>query len=105
MPHERIADFCRKWEITELSVFGSVLRDDFRPDSDVDLLVTFEPNDPWSLWDIGDMREELSRLFGRSVDLVEKPAVEQSRNALRRSHILENHRVVYPPGNPPRPCE
>jgi len=49
VPIDRIAEFCRRWKITELALFGSVLRDDFRPDSDVDVLVTFAPDAPWSL--------------------------------------------------------
>ncbi len=95
LPMEQLGELCRKWKVTELALFGSVLRDDFRPDSDIDILVRFEPNDGWSLWDIGDLRDELSRLVGREVDLVEKEAVEQSPNPFRRSHILQNQRVVY----------
>jgi uncharacterized protein len=89
---DRIADFCRRWKITEFALFGSVLRDDFRPDSDVDVLVTFEPNAPWSLWDLSRMRFELEALFGREVDLVEKKAL---RNPFRRREILANQRVIY----------
>ena len=59
IPKEKIADFCRKWKIVELSLFGSVLRDDFRPNSDVDLLVTFSPDAEWSLLDHMAMEEEL----------------------------------------------
>jgi hypothetical protein len=89
---DRIADFCRRWRITEFALFGSVLRDDFRPDSDVDVLVTFEPEAPWSLWDLSRMRIELEALFGREVDLVEKKAL---RNPFRRREILSNQRVIY----------
>ncbi len=95
VPLGQISDFCRRWKIRELALFGSVLRDDFRPDSDIDVLVRFEPDDPWSLFDLGDMQAELSSIFGRKVDLVERAAVEQSRNWIRRRHILENHRVIY----------
>lgn len=90
-PHQ-IADFCRRWKVTELALFGSVLREDFRPDSDVDVLVTFEPGAPWTLWDLSRMRIELEAIFGREVDLVEKKAL---RNPLRRRAILANQRVVY----------
>jgi len=95
IPRERIAEFCRKWRIVELSLFGSVLRDDFRHDSDVDILVRFEHEAPWSLMDFGEMQEELERILGRAVDLVEKDAVEKSENPFRRRHILATHRVIY----------
>jgi predicted nucleotidyltransferase len=89
---DRLADFCRRWRIQELALFGSVLRSDFRPDSDVDVLVTFEPNAPWTLWDLSRMRAELRELFGREVDLVEKKAL---RNPFRRRAILADQRVIY----------
>ena len=89
---DRIADFCRRWKVTELALFGSVLRDDFRPDSDVDVLVTFEPGAPWSLWDLSTMREELEEIFGRKVDLVEKKGL---RNPFRRQAILSSQHLIY----------
>ena len=92
---KRIADFCRRWRIVELSLFGSVLRDDFRPDSDIDVLVSFAPDARWTLFDVGHMEEELERLFGRKVDLVERRAVERSENYIRRRLILEHHEPVY----------
>jgi len=85
-------DFCRRWRVTELALFGSVLRDSFRPDSDIDVLVTFEPEVPWSLWDLSLMRGELEDMFGRSVDLVEKKGL---RNPYRRQAILSDARVIY----------
>jgi uncharacterized protein len=90
--HERIARFCRRWKITELSLFGSVLRDDFRPDSDVDVLVTFTSDAPWSLLDLIEMRDELRGLFGREVDLVER---EGLRNPFRRQAILLQKEVIF----------
>jgi len=95
IPTDRIAGLCRRWKVKELALFGSVLRDDFRPDSDVDLLVDFLPDETWSLFDLMDMRSELAKLLGRQIDLVEKQAVEQSPNWIRRGHILENQRVIY----------
>jgi predicted nucleotidyltransferase len=92
IPHERIAQFCRKWKIKEFSLFGSVLRDDFRPDSDVDVLVEFEPDSPWSLFDFVDMMSELKAMLGREVDLVEKAGL---RNPFRRHSILTTREVVY----------
>jgi predicted nucleotidyltransferase len=89
---ERIDAFCRKWRIRELSLFGSALRDDFRPDSDVDLLVVFEPDAGWDLWNIIEMEEELEQEFGRKVDLVEKRAL---KNPFRRYDILTTRQVLF----------
>lgn len=89
---QRIGAFCRKWHIKELSLFGSVLRDDFRSDSDVDVLVDYEDNADWSLDAYLDAAEELKRMLGREVDLVEKPAL---RNPFRRHHILSNREIIY----------
>ena len=77
--NENLRHFCQKWQITELSLFGSVLRDDFRPDSDIDVLVTFAPNAPWSLLDLVNMEYELADLTGRDIDLLEKQAIEKKR--------------------------
>lgn len=78
--------------MTELALFGSVLRDDFCPDSDVDVLVSFEPGAPWTLWDLSAMRQELEEIFGRDVDLVEKKGL---RNPFRRHAILSSRRLIY----------
>ena len=91
-----LADFCRRWEVRELALFGSVLRDDFGPGSDVDVLVEFSPDARWSLFDHVQMQDELGELFGRSVDLVTKKGLERSRNAVRRQAILEGAQVVAP---------
>jgi hypothetical protein len=87
-----IADFCRRWRITEFSLFGSVLTDRFGPASDVDILVSLGENTPLSLYDWVDMIDELNRIFGRPVDLVEKSGL---RNPFRRHEILTNRRVIY----------
>ncbi len=92
---ETVAEFCRKWRITEFALFGSVLRDDFRPESDIDVLVRFAPDAGHSLFDLVRMQEELKDLLGREVDLVTREAVESSRNLLRRKLILETAEVVY----------
>jgi predicted nucleotidyltransferase len=93
-----IAAFCQKWQIKELALFGSALTDEFRPDSDVDFLVSFdEPEPDWGPW-MGrwhDMEEDLELIVGRKVDLVEKGAVERSRNYIKRRHILEHQRTIY----------
>ena len=95
IPKEKIADFCRKWQIAELSLFGSVLRDDFRPDSDVDVLVAFSPDAEWSLLDHMAMEEELAAIFSRKVDLISRKAIERSENYIRRNAILESAQPYY----------
>jgi predicted nucleotidyltransferase len=95
IPQEKIADFCRKWKIVELRLFGSVLREDFRPDSDVDVLATFSPDADWSLLDHVRMEGEASALFGRKVDLVNRKAIERSDNYIRRKAILETAQPYY----------
>ena len=97
IPIERaiVEVFCRKWKIAELALFGSVLRDDFRPDSDVDVLVSFAPDADWSLLDHLAMEEELAGILGRKVDLVSRRAVERSANRIRRQAILGSAEVVY----------
>jgi len=99
LPVDQITAFCRKWQITELSLFGSVLREDFRPDSDIDVLVVFSPEAKHSLFDLVYMEHELKELFGRDVDLVEKQAVERSENYIRRKHILDSAEVIYGTGS------
>ncbi|HSB69289.1 MAG TPA: nucleotidyltransferase domain-containing protein [Candidatus Methylomirabilis sp.] len=98
IPEERLAEFCRRWKITELCLFGSVLREDFRPESDVDLLVTFAPDTEWRFDDLLDMKEELEKLFGRAVDLIERRLVEASENYIRRKHILSHLEPLYVAG-------
>jgi predicted nucleotidyltransferase len=85
---EAIRSFCAKWKIRELSVFGSILRDDFRPDSDIDFLADFEMNAGWDAFDHMDMEEELAKIVGRKVDLVGRSAIEASRNRFYKKEIL-----------------
>ena len=92
VPLDSLESFCRRWKILEMSLFGSVLRDDFTPESDVDVLVTFEPEAHWSLWDFIDLRDELSKLFQREVDVVSEKGL---RNPFRRHEILGSRQVVY----------
>ncbi|MCC6682715.1 MAG: nucleotidyltransferase family protein [Phycisphaeraceae bacterium] len=91
---EHLAAFCRKWKVKELALFGSVLRDDFRPDSDVDVLVTFQPEAGHfpSYWEWPQMMEELQAIFGRKIDLVPKGGL---RNPFRRHEILTTREIVY----------
>lgn len=89
---QALTDLCRRWRISELSVFGSVARGSSRPDSDVDLLVTFDPDAPWSTLDLVDLHEELAGLFGRRVDLIEEKAI---RNPYRKASILRDKSILY----------
>ncbi|WP_017325393.1 nucleotidyltransferase family protein [Synechococcus sp. PCC 7336] len=95
LPTETVDRFCQKWQIAELALFGSVLRDDFRPDSDLDILISFAPNTPWTLLDLITMQQELEQIAGRNVDLIEKHVIETSDNWIRRNEILSTARVVY----------
>jgi uncharacterized protein len=92
---ERIADFCRRWKITEFALFGSVLRDDFRPDSDVDVLVTFAPDAEWGLFALVEMQGEVANICGRKVDLVSRRGIEASANYIRRKAILSSAEVIH----------
>ena len=93
VPNEAIAAFCRRWKISELSLFGSALRDDFRPDSDVDVLIHFGPGGVMTLEAMTGMRDELSAMFGgRDIDLVERQLVT---NPYRRYEILTHREIVY----------
>jgi len=92
LDRDALAGFCRKWRIRELSIFGSALRDDFGPDSDLDFLVSFEPTVPLDIDRLLDMKEELAKRFGRPVDIVEKEAL---RNPWRKFEILRTREVIY----------
>jgi predicted nucleotidyltransferase len=95
LPRTALEAFCRKWKICELAVFGSALRADFGPDSDVDVLVTFAADARWTLWDVIAAEQDLVEIIGRPVDLVERSTVEQSENWIRRNSILGSARTIY----------
>lgn len=92
---EQITEFCHRWKIRELSLFGSALRDDFTPNSDVDLLVTFSTDAEWGLLDQVAMQHELQDMLHRQVDLVSRRALDHSQNWLRRQEILSNSRTLF----------
>jgi predicted nucleotidyltransferase len=94
-PLDAIAAFCQKWRIVEFALFGSVLRDDFGPDSDIDALVRFAPDTHYSLFTYAGMENELSDLLGRSVDLIDRAGLEHSSNARLRQEILDTVEVLY----------
>ena len=95
LPAGKIAAFCRKWRITEFSIFGSVLREDFGPDSDIDVLVTFDDRAKHTLFDLARMEEELSGILGRKVDVISRRGIEASQNDKRKNAILSSARAVY----------
>jgi hypothetical protein len=92
VPREKIVEFCGRWKIAEFALFGSALREDFRSDSDVDILVSFAEDADWDLFDWVNMIEERKVIFGREVDLLEKTSL---KNPFRRHYILNNQRVIY----------
>lgn len=98
IPEDRLAEFCRRWKVAELRVFGSALREDFHPGSDLDLLVRFTPDANWSLFDHVAREEELAGLAGRPVDLVSQRAIELSSNWIRRRAILESAEPYFVAG-------
>ena len=95
LDRQKIAIFCQQWKIAELAFFGSILREDFGQDSDVDILVTFAPDAEWSLLDHVAMEEELTEVIGRQVDMVSRRSIERSRNWIRRKAILETAESYY----------
>lgn len=92
IPRKKISEFCRRWQVVEFSLFGSALRGDFRPDSDVDVLVTFSPEAEISLFDLVQMKLDLEDIFHRPVDIIEKDALE---NPYRKQEILRTAQVIY----------
>ncbi len=93
-----LSRFCQRWKIRELALFGSVLREDFRPDSDVDVLVTFDMDADWSLLDHVQIQKDLEALLGREVDLVSRRGIERSANWIRRQAILDTAKTIYAAG-------
>jgi predicted nucleotidyltransferase len=92
---EKIVEFCRRWKISRLAVFGSALRGKVRADSDIDLLATFASDADWSMFDHYRMEDELVAILGREVDLVSKKAIEESANPIFRREILGSAREIY----------
>src|SRR5258707_12092756 len=91
-PSRQIAPFCRRWQVQQLALFGSVARGEETPSSDIDVLVTFKPEAAWSLFDLADMRDELSRVLGHEVDLVEESSL---RNPFLRRSVLRDKLVLH----------
>lgn len=92
---EKIDYICQQWHIEELALFGSVLREDFNPNSDIDVLVSFAEDAKITFFDLDYLEQKLSELFNRPVDIVTKRAIEQSHNWIRKKNILENAKIIY----------
>lgn len=90
-----ITAFCQKWQVIEFALFGSVLRDDFHANSDIDVMVKFDSVAHPTLFDLAEMEDELKQVFQRDVDLITRQGVESSRNYLRRQAILSSAQVIY----------
>ena len=95
IPQNDIARFCKRWLIHEFALFGSSLRADFKPESDVDVLVSFVEKANWGLFDHVQMRIDLESIFKRKVDLVTRRALEQTQNHLLRDRILKNAEIIF----------
>lgn len=95
IPYDQIADFCKRWKIQEFALFGSVLREDFGPDSDIDVLITHTSDAKWNLYDLVHMTEELEAIFGRKVDILNRQGIERSDNHLLRQIILNSARIIH----------
>jgi uncharacterized protein len=99
LPMEKITEFCHKWQVTEFALFGSVLRDDFRPDSDIDVMVEFHSEAHPTFSSLDQMEAELKTIFDRDVDLITRQGIATSRNYLRRHEILSSAQVIYATGS------
>ena len=95
LPAAKMTEFCQRWKVEEFYLFGSVLREDFRPDSDIDVMVKFQANAGWGLLELVRMKRELETWLKRPVDLITKKAIEQSPNWIRRQEILETAQMIY----------
>lgn len=95
LPIHKIEAFCHKWQVDEFALFGSVLRDDFRPDSDIDVMVNFNANARPTFGGLDRMENELKFIFNREIDLITRKGIESSRNYIRRENILSSAQVIY----------
>jgi uncharacterized protein len=95
LPFDQIVSFCQRWQIIQLALFGSILRDDFRDDSDIDFLYLFAPDAQHTLFDLVTIRDELENLIGRKIDLISRKGIQSSRNYLRKNEILSTAITIY----------
>lgn len=99
LTQEQLAEFCQRWKVVELAPFGSVLRDDFRPDSDIDIMVEFHPTACPTFSTLDRMEAELKIMLDREIDLITRQGIASSRNYLRRHEILSSAQVIYATGS------
>ncbi|MDJ0634927.1 MAG: nucleotidyltransferase domain-containing protein [Xenococcaceae cyanobacterium MO_188.B29] len=92
---EKIEQICQQWQIEELALFGSILREDFNSKSDIDVLVSFAESAKITFFDLDTIEQQLSKLFDRPVDVVTKRSIEQSHNWIRKKNILDNAQIIY----------
>ena len=95
IPDDQLKHFCQRWKVPELAIFGSALHENYPQDSDVDLLISFKPDIQWGLFDLVTMENELKIIFGKEIDLVEKNAVNNSQNYIRRKGILDGAQIIF----------
>jgi predicted nucleotidyltransferase len=95
IPEDQLRHFCQLWKVSELAIFGSALHENYPKDSDVDLLISFKPDIQWGLFDLVTMENELKIIFGKEIDLVEKNAVNNSQNYIRRKGILDGAQIIF----------
>lgn len=95
LPMNDIRIYCQRWQIREFALFGSIIRDDFDGDSDIDVLVQFDTDVRYTFFDLVTMTDELEAIFGRKVDLIDRRALEESPNYIRRKIILQSAEVIY----------
>ena len=95
LPLDKIKEFCDRWKIVEFALFGSVLRNDFHSNSDIDVMVEFNQDSRHSLFDLVIMEDELKAIFNRDIDLVTRKGIANSRNYLRRQNILNSAQTIY----------
>jgi predicted nucleotidyltransferase len=95
LPRKQLESFCKRWQIVEVALFGSALRENFNAESDLDILVTFAPEASWSLLDHIRMEQDLVALFHRPIDLFTRRSVERDHNWLRRQEMLSTAETIY----------
>ena len=95
LSNQELATFCQQWGITKIALFGSILRDDFRADSDIDLLITFAPNTRQGLLTLAKIKHELESRLNRSIDLVPEASIQMSDNWIRKREILSSAQTIY----------
>ncbi|MGK7942900.1 MAG: nucleotidyltransferase family protein [Microcystaceae cyanobacterium] len=91
----QLTDFCQQWEIQEMALFGSILRDDFHKDSDIDFLISFKPSVPQGLLTLSKIKSQLETLLDYKVDIAIKDSISNSDNWIRRQEILKTAQTIY----------